>query len=66
MVPRGEVGLIFASLGSRLLVAGVPVVDPGLYAAIVFRILLTTLVPPPALAWWLRRPGAPSLTPAPR
>jgi len=46
MVPRGEVGLIFASLG---LARGI--VSPGLYAAIVLVILLTTLIAPP----WLGR-----------
>jgi Kef-type K+ transport system membrane component KefB len=48
MIPRGEVGLIFASAG---LAAGV--VDEGVYAAVVAMVLLTTLITPPALKWRL-------------
>ena len=55
MVPRGEVGLIFANLGLGLSVRGEPVVDPALYAAVIVMVLLTTLVTPPALKWSLGR-----------
>jgi len=44
MVPRGEVGLIFAQTGRT---AGV--LDPGLYAAITFMVIVTTLLAPPLL-----------------
>lgn len=44
MLPRGEVGLIFASIG---LAQGV--LSPQLYAALVAVVLLTTLVAPPLL-----------------
>jgi Kef-type K+ transport system membrane component KefB/glycine cleavage system regulatory protein len=44
MIPRGEVGLIFASIGKSL-----GVLDGDLYAAILFVVLLTTLVTPPVL-----------------
>lgn len=44
MVPRGEVGLIFAQTG---LAAGV--LDAGLFAALTFMVLVTTLITPPAL-----------------
>jgi Kef-type K+ transport system membrane component KefB len=44
MMPRGEVGLIFAQTG---LAAGV--LDPGLFAALTFMVLVTTLLAPPAL-----------------
>jgi Kef-type K+ transport system membrane component KefB len=44
MVPRGEVGLIFAQTGRT---AGV--LDPGLYAAITFMVIVTTLLAPPVL-----------------
>lgn len=44
MVPRGEVGLIFAGAG---LAAGV--IDGGLYAALVVAVMLTTFVAPPWL-----------------
>jgi Na+:H+ antiporter len=55
MVPRGEVGLIFANLGLGLTVGGEPIVDPALYAAVIVMVLLTTLVTPPALKWSLGR-----------
>ncbi len=44
MLPRGEVGLIFASIG---LAEGV--LSPELYAALVAVVLITTLVAPPLL-----------------
>ena len=56
MMPRGEVGLIFANIGLSLSVAGVAVVDARTYSAIVMMVILTTLVTPPALKW---RFGAP-------
>jgi Kef-type K+ transport system membrane component KefB len=55
MIPRGEVGLIFAGIGTSLLLAGAPVVDARRYAAIVMMVAITTLVAPPLLAWRLRR-----------
>jgi len=44
MVPRGEVGLIFAQLG---LSAGL--LSAGLYSSVALMVLLTTFVTPPAL-----------------
>lgn len=49
MVPRGEVGLIFAAIGARLVLDGEPVIGPGLYGAIVIMVTLTTLMTPPLL-----------------
>ena len=46
MVPRGEVGLIFASIG---LANGV--LDDELYASLLIVMLATTLITPPALRW---------------
>ena len=51
MMPRGEVGLIFANLGLTLTIGGAPVVPPALFSAIVAMVVVTTLVTPPALAW---------------
>ena len=51
MIPRGEVGLIFANVGLGLSVASQPVLSPTLYSAIVMMVILTTLVTPPALKW---------------
>lgn len=48
MVPRGEVGLIFASVGVT-----VGVFDTDLYAAVVLAVLATTVVAPPLLRWRL-------------
>jgi Kef-type K+ transport system membrane component KefB len=55
MVPRGEVGLIFANIGVTLSIGGERVITPATYAAIVIMVMLTTLVTPPALQWAIRR-----------
>jgi len=52
MVPRGEVGLIFAQMG---LAAGA--VTGGEYGALMLMVLGTTFVTPPALAWRARMLG---------
>jgi Kef-type K+ transport system membrane component KefB len=46
MIPRGEVGLIFASIG---LASGV--FDDRLYASLLIMVLFTTLITPPLLSW---------------
>jgi Kef-type K+ transport system membrane component KefB len=55
MVPRGEVGLIFAHLGLSLKFHGASVIDGSTYSAVVFMVLVTTFLTPPALAWSFRR-----------
>jgi len=60
MVPRGEVGLIFAGIGSSLVfrnAAGAmePVIDSSTFGAIVIMVIVTTLITPPALKWALTR-----------
>lgn len=55
MVPRGEVGLIFASIGSQLTVKGERVVDPQIFSAVVVMVIVTTMVTPPVLKWSLNR-----------
>jgi len=50
MVPRGEVGLIFANVGVGIVVAGEPLIDPGTYMAVVLMVMVTTVVTPPWLA----------------
>jgi Kef-type K+ transport system membrane component KefB len=60
MIPRGEVGLIFANVGASLTVAGERVITPATYSAVVIMVVVTTLITPPALTWsLLRRGGAP-------
>jgi Kef-type K+ transport system membrane component KefB len=50
MVPRGEVSLIFASLGLSL-----GAIDGRIYSSLVVVVVLTTLVTPGMLKWSLRR-----------
>lgn len=46
MIPRGEVGLIFANMGLSS-----KVIDNSLYAAIIFVVIMTTFMTPPLLKW---------------
>jgi Kef-type K+ transport system membrane component KefB len=55
MIPRGEVGLIFASIG---LAAGV--FTQNLYASILLMVLVTTLITPPLLSWRFNALRAPT------
>lgn len=55
MMPRGEVGLIFAGIGAQLVLAGKPVVDAGTYAGAVFMVVATTMLTPPLLLWSIKR-----------
>lgn len=55
MVPRGEVGLIFAAIGSTLKVGGIPVISPKIFSAIVIMVIVTTLLTPPVLKYTLAR-----------
>ena len=50
MIPRGEVGLIFASVGKSI-----GVVDDRLYAIAVIVVITTTLVTPPILAFLINK-----------
>ncbi len=54
MIPRGEVGLIFASIGK-----GLGVVTDGLFSAVVLMVIVTTLITPLALRWSLFRGPSP-------
>lgn len=49
MIPRGEVGLIFAGIGAKLMLDGQPVISSGTYSAVVIMVIVTTLVTPPVL-----------------
>jgi Kef-type K+ transport system membrane component KefB len=60
MIPRGEVGLIFAGIGATLMlpdIVGVPkpVISSGTFGAVVIMVIVTTLVTPPLLKWSLAR-----------
>jgi Kef-type K+ transport system membrane component KefB len=49
MIPRGEVGLIFAGLGSTLMLQGRPVLSQTTFSALVLMIMLSTFITPPLL-----------------
>jgi Kef-type K+ transport system membrane component KefB len=53
MMPRGEVTLVFAALGSSIQIDRAPILDERGYAALVTVVVLTTLLTPPALKWSL-------------
>ena len=55
MIPRGEVGLIFADVGRNLSVGGEPVIDPATFSAVVVMVMVTTMVTPPLLKWSMFR-----------
>ncbi|MEW4488120.1 cation:proton antiporter [Thalassoglobus sp. JC818] len=57
MIPRGEVGLIFASVGAGLMVKGEKVVSDDTYSAIIVMVIITTMVTPPLLKWSLSKPA---------
>lgn len=58
MIPRGEVGLIFAKEGQRLKTPdGHDVIDTGTFSAIVVMVMVTTMVTPPLLKWAMSRNG---------
>jgi Kef-type K+ transport system membrane component KefB len=52
MIPRGEVGLIFAELGRTT-----GIFNQDVYAAMLIVIALTTLMPPFAMRWFYSGPG---------
>jgi len=61
MIPRGEVGLIFAGVGASLTLPAAgggpaaPVIDAATFGAVVIMVVVTTLVTPPVLKWSLAR-----------
>lgn len=50
MVPRGEVGLIFAGIGKSI-----GILSTSLFSALIILVILTTLITPPALKWAFER-----------
>jgi Kef-type K+ transport system membrane component KefB len=56
MIPRGEVGLIFAGIGATLMMpSNEPVIGSGVFDAVVIMVFITTLITPLALKWALAR-----------
>jgi Kef-type K+ transport system membrane component KefB len=63
MIPRGEVGLIFAGIGATLMLptasgASEPVISSAIFGAVVIMVIVTTLITPIALKWSLGRKRA--------
>ena len=50
MMPRGEVGIIIASIGHTTLVGGVAILSDELYAVVVLMSVMTTIIAPPILS----------------
>jgi Kef-type K+ transport system membrane component KefB len=55
MVPRGEVGLIFVSVGRTIRINGEPLLGQEVQAGVLGAILLTTILGPIGLSWILGR-----------
>lgn len=55
MIPRGEVGIIFASIGHQLRIGNERIIDTGTWSALVLMVMVTTLLTPPLLKWSLSR-----------
>lgn len=60
MIPRGEVGLIFAGIGATLMLPNAQgvnerVISADTFGVIVIMVIVTTLVTPPALKWAMGR-----------
>jgi Kef-type K+ transport system membrane component KefB len=55
MIPRGEVGLIFANIGVGLTLGGQAIIDRETFSAVVVMVIVTTLVTPIALKFSLQR-----------
>ena len=55
MMPRGEVGIIVALLGTKILIESEPALSPAMYAVIVVMCIATTLIAPPVLSKLFRK-----------
>jgi Kef-type K+ transport system membrane component KefB len=55
MVPRGEVGLVFANISLALSVGGERIISEATFSAVVVMVIVTTMVTPPALKWSIAR-----------
>ena len=59
MIPRGEVGLIMAGIGTTLMMTnsnGIaePIINPATFGAIILMVITTTVATPPLLKWSLK------------
>ena len=53
MIPRGEVGLIFAGIGAALVLDDRPLLAQSTFSALVLMVVVTTLLTPIGLRWAL-------------
>ncbi|UCC82224.1 MAG: cation:proton antiporter [Gemmatimonadota bacterium] len=60
MIPRGEVGLIFADIGRR---GGL--LSDAVFSAILIMVMVSTFITPPLLTWIFRRDGRSEWPPGP-
>jgi Kef-type K+ transport system membrane component KefB len=63
MIPRGEVGLIFAGIGATLMLPTAsgesqPVISSAIFGAVVIMVIITTLITPITLKWSMGRKRA--------
>jgi Kef-type K+ transport system membrane component KefB len=58
MIPRGEVGLIFAGIGARVMLEGEPLLNQSIYSSVVIMVVVTTLITPVGLRWVFRNASA--------
>jgi Kef-type K+ transport system membrane component KefB len=54
MVPRGEVGLVFAGIGAATTLGGAPILSQELFSAMVLMVVVTTVAAPAGLRRALR------------
>lgn len=55
MIPRGEVGLIVADIGRRMMLGNERVINEDTFSAAVIMVMITTMITPPVLKWTLAR-----------
>jgi Kef-type K+ transport system membrane component KefB len=60
MIPRGEVGLIFAGIGATLTLPNAqgfsePIISAATFSGVIIMVIITTLITPPALKFSLQR-----------
>jgi Kef-type K+ transport system membrane component KefB len=55
MIPRGEVGIIFAALGASLTLQGKPLFSPKVFGAMIMMVTITSIISPVWLGYLLKR-----------
>lgn len=55
MIPRGEVGIIFASMGTSIAIDGQPLISMPVFGSIIFMVMATSIISPIWLEYLIRR-----------